>query len=60
MVDDISPEDGAEYFRSVAARLKQIANDLQFEERRRSQLRALANGFDRHAERLERQASGPG
>jgi hypothetical protein len=43
----------AEHFRSVADRLRGIANGLSYELRRADQLRALADGFERFAVRLE-------
>jgi hypothetical protein len=54
LVDEDSAAAKAAYFRSVAARLRAIADEQQFDPRRRSQLLALAEGFDRHAERFER------
>ena len=54
-MNDESPVAKAAYFREVAARLRAIANELQFDPRRRNQLRALADGFERHAERFERE-----
>ena len=46
----------AEHFRSVADRLRGIANGLSYELRRADQLRALADGFERMASRLEQEA----
>ena len=45
-----------EYFHGVAAKLRGIANRLRFDFRRADQLRSLADGFERFAERLEREA----
>jgi len=45
----------AEHFRSVADRLRGIANGLSYELRRADQLRALADGFERFAVRLEQE-----
>jgi hypothetical protein len=53
-VDEDSATAKAAYFRSVAARLRAIADEQQFNLRRRNQLLALADGFERHAERFER------
>ena len=53
MTDDITPEDRASHFRSVAARLREIANEIQFNARGRNQLLALADGFERYAARFE-------
>ena len=52
-MDENSTAEKAAYFRSVAERLRAIA-DEQFNPRRRNQLLALAEGFARHAERFER------
>lgn len=57
-MEDDSAAAKAEHFRSVAARLRQIANRQQFDPRRRNQLLALAEGFERHAERFEREDIG--
>ena len=55
LVNDESSAAKAAYFREVEARLRAIANDLQFNPRRRNQLLALADGFARYAERFERE-----
>ena len=55
MVNDESSVAKAAYFREVSARLRAIANDVRFDPRRRNQLLALADGFERHAERFERE-----
>jgi len=55
MVDD-TPQTRVEYLRGVADTLRGIANQLRFDLRRADQLRALADGFDRMASRLEREA----
>lgn len=43
---------GPGYYREVAAKLRRIASDIRFDYRRAAQLRALADGFERLAERL--------
>jgi hypothetical protein len=53
-VDENSAAAKAAYFRAVAERLRAIADEQQFNPRRRNQLLALAEGFARHAERFER------
>ena len=50
------PEDRVAHFREVAARLRGIAEKMRFEPRRREQLLALADGFERFAARLEEEA----
>jgi molecular chaperone GrpE (heat shock protein) len=47
-----------EYLRGVAEELRQVAAQLQYDFRRREQLLALAAGFERFAERLEREIAG--
>ena len=49
-------QDGAAGYREIAETLRRIANELRFDLRRADQLRALADGFDRLAERHERAA----
>jgi hypothetical protein len=56
MDDAASPQSRAEHFRSVADRLRGIAIGLRYDLRRADQLRALADGFDRFAVRLEQGA----
>lgn len=57
-VDDERPADRAEHFRQVAAKLRSLAaTQLRYGIRRADQLRALADGFERFAERLELQAA---
>jgi hypothetical protein len=58
IVSDDSPIVKAAYFRDVAARLRSIADELRFNPRRRNQLLALAEGFERHAKRFEREDIG--
>ena len=58
MVDEDSTAAKAAYFRSVAERLRAIADEQHFNPRRRNQLLALAQGFARHAERFERSDTG--
>ena len=55
-MDEESPEDRVAYFRGVAATLRGIAENLRYEPRRREQLLALADGFERFAVRLEQEA----
>ena len=49
------PKARAEYFRSVADRLRGTANGLRYDFRRADQLRALADGFERFAHRIEQE-----
>jgi hypothetical protein len=56
VVDESSPESRIAYFRGVAETLRGIAEKLRFEPRRKNQLLALADGFERFAARLEEQA----
>jgi hypothetical protein len=44
-------------FRGIAEELRGIARGLRFDLRRAAQLNALADGFDRFADRLERELS---
>jgi hypothetical protein len=44
-------------FRGIAAELRRIAASLRFDLGRAAQLNALADGFDRFAERLDREGS---
>jgi hypothetical protein len=55
-MEDNSLESRAAYFRSVAERLRGIAAGLRYDLRRADQLRALADGFERFAARLEQEA----
>ena len=55
-MDEGSPEDRVAYFRGVAETLREISNQLSYEPRRRNQLLALADGFERFAARLEEEA----
>lgn len=55
-MDEESPQARAEYFRGVAAQLRDLAEQQQYNFLRRDQLRALADGFERFAYRLEREA----
>jgi hypothetical protein len=50
-------EPGGAKFRDIAAELRRIAASLRFDLRRGAQLLALADGFDRFAERLDREQS---
>jgi hypothetical protein len=54
-VDDSALEDRAAYFRGVAETLRGIATELRYDPRRRDQLLALADGFERFARRLEQE-----
>jgi hypothetical protein len=56
-VDDESPDSRAEYFRGVAEYLRNVARQQQYDLRRADQLRALADGFDRFADRIELQVA---
>ena len=55
-MQDDEPRSRAKHFRSVAERLRGIANGLPYDLRRADQLRALADGFDRFASGLEQEA----
>jgi hypothetical protein len=55
-VDEGSPETRVAYLRDVAETLRGIADKLRFEPRRREQLLALADGFEKFAARLEQEA----
>jgi hypothetical protein len=52
-MDDNSPQARAAHFRSVADQLRRLANQLQYDIRRKDQILALADGFERFGERLE-------
>ena len=54
------PALGPEYCRDVAARLRQIAGEMRFDHGRAAQLRALADAFERRADRLERELANNG
>jgi hypothetical protein len=54
-VDD-EPQSRVPYLLGVADTLRGIAAQLRFDLRRRDQLLALADGFERFARRLEREA----
>jgi len=56
MDDTSSASERAVYFRGVAVHLRGIANELRLEPRRQSQLLALADGFERYAQRFEQLA----
>jgi hypothetical protein len=45
----------AERYREDARRLRAVAQELRFDLRRRSQLLALAEGYDKSAARIEEQ-----
>jgi hypothetical protein len=55
-VDEDLPELKVAYLRGVAETLRGIADKYPYEPRRRNQLFALADGFDRFADRVEREA----
>jgi hypothetical protein len=55
-MDDSAPQSRVEYFRGVAETLRGIANQQRYDFRRADQLRALADGFERMANRLEQEA----
>ena len=56
MADDSAPQARVEYLRGVADKLRGIANQLRFDLRRADQLRALADGFERMADRVQQEA----
>ena len=49
--------DRSDKYRGIAENLREIARGVRFERRRAVQLCALADGFERYAERLEREAA---
>jgi hypothetical protein len=55
-VDDEAPQSRAEYFRGVAEMLRGLAAEHPYDVHRCDQLLALADGFERFALRLEREA----
>jgi hypothetical protein len=55
-VEDDGPQARAAYFRGVAETLRGIADQQRYDLRRRSQLLALAAGFERFALRIEEEA----
>jgi len=57
-VEDDPLQSRVQYFRSVADTLRGIANGLRYDFRRADQLRSLASGFERFAERLEQEEAG--
>ena len=58
MDDEETHQSRAEHFRGVAKNLRDLATtQLRYDIRRRDQLLALADGFERFAERLELQAA---
>ena len=52
-MDEDVPQSRAAHFRGVAAQLRTLADQLEYNFRRRDQLLALAAGFERFAEQLE-------
>ena len=59
MSDSELPQSRAAHFRSVADRLRALAGELPYDPNRRAQLLALADGFDRYADRWEPVPAGP-
>ena len=55
--DKLDEEGRAELYRQNAQALRRFAAELRFDFCRREQLLALAAGFDRFADRLDRRAS---
>ena len=55
-MEDGSLQSRVAYLRSVANTLRGIADRLQYDFRRADQVRSLADGFARFAERLEQEA----
>jgi hypothetical protein len=55
-VDDPSPQSRVEYLRGVAEHLRGLAAQMRYDLRRGNQILALADGFERFAQRLEQQA----
>ena len=51
--------DGPVKFREIAETVRGIARGLRFDQRRAAQLNALADGFERYAERLEAETGDP-
>ena len=54
--DDETPQSRVAYLRGVADMLRGLAAEQRYDLRRRDQLLALADGFERFARRLEREA----
>ena len=52
-IDNSEQEARAALYRETARTLRRFAADIRYDFGRRSQLLALAAGFDRYAERLE-------
>ena len=52
-INDGEQEARAALYRQTASTLRQLAAKVRFDFRRRSQLLALAAGFDRYADRIE-------
>jgi hypothetical protein len=57
-IDDREQEARAALYWHTATTLRQLAAEIRFDFRRRSQLLALADGFDRYAARIQRQPLG--
>ena len=55
-MDDETPEASAEHFRGVAKQLRTLAEKTRYDIRRNDQLLALADGFERFADRLQQEA----
>ena len=55
---DNSPQARAIYFRGVAQSLREIANRVRFDWKRKNQILALADGFERFADRLAQMSPG--
>jgi hypothetical protein len=51
--DDSEQEARVALYRQSARNLRQLAAEIRFDFRRRSQLLALADGFDRYVARIE-------
>jgi hypothetical protein len=56
-MDDGPAQSTPAYFHGIAQTLREIAARLNFDHNRRSQLLALADGFERLARRMESQAA---
>ena len=56
-MDDEAHQSRAEHFRGVADNLRRLAAELRHDLCRKDQILALADGFERFAERLEREAA---
>ena len=52
-IDDSEQQARATFYRETARTLRRLAAEIRYDFRRQSQLGALADGFDRYADRVE-------